>query len=205
MFRRQQNELLLEAIRLTRQKQFGSSSEKSYDDGSEQLSLLFNEAEVYAEAKEENVTVVEAHTRRKKHEYTLDKLPEGIAAEVVEHRIGDTSCPVCGEAMEEIGKEVVRTLKLIPAKAVVIEHVYYSYACKRCEKESTETPVIKTPHEQNIIPGSFATAEAIAHIMTQKFIMGSPLYRQEQELKRQGIALSRQTMSNWLLKALAAS
>ncbi len=37
--------------------------------------------------------------------------------------------------------------------------------------------------------------------MTQKFVMGSPIYRQEQELKRQGIPLSRQTMSNWILKA----
>ena len=47
----------------------------------------------------------------------------------------------------------------------------------------------------------FATPEAIAHIMTQKFVMGSPLYRQEQELNRQGISLSRQTMSNWILRA----
>ncbi len=37
--------------------------------------------------------------------------------------------------------------------------------------------------------------------MTQKFVMGSPLYRQEQELKRRGIPLSRQTMSNWVLRA----
>ena len=37
--------------------------------------------------------------------------------------------------------------------------------------------------------------------MTQKFVMGSPLYRQEQELHRQGIQLSRQTMSNWILRA----
>ena len=199
-----QNELLLEAIRLTRRKHFGASSEKTYSDGTEQLSLLFDEAEVYAEAEakaEANGTVVESHTRRKKHEYTLDKLPEGIATEVIEHRVEDASCPVCGEAMEEIGKEVVRTLKLIPAKAIVVELVYYSYACKKCEKEATETPVIKAGRETNIIPGSFATAEAIAHLMTQKFVMGSPLYRQEQELKRQGISLSRQTMSNWMLKA----
>ncbi len=33
--------------------------------------------------------------------------------------------------------------------------------------------------------------------------MGSPLYRQEQELKRQGIPISRQTMSNWVLRAAA--
>jgi hypothetical protein len=31
--------------------------------------------------------------------------------------------------------------------------------------------------------------------------MGSPLYRQEQEFKRGGIMLSRQTMSNWLIRA----
>lgn len=113
-----QVELLMEAIRLSRKKQYGSLSEKTYDDGMEQLSLLFDEAEVYAEeAKtEENITVVEAHTRRKKHEYALDKLPEGIATEVVEHRIENTECPNCGEPMAEIGKEVVRTLKLIPAR-----------------------------------------------------------------------------------------
>ena len=68
-------------------------------------------------------------------------------------------------------------------------------------KEDIETPVVKAPREKNIIPGSFATPEAIAHIMTQKFVMGSPLYRQEQELNRKGISLSRQTMSNWILKA----
>ena len=32
------------------------------------------------------------------------------------------------------------------------------------------------------------------------FIMGAPIYRQEQELSRQGIPLHRQTMSNWILK-----
>ena len=52
-----------------------------------------------------------------------------------------------------------------------------------------------------MIPGSFASPEAIAHIMTQKFIMASPLYRQEQEWARQGLKLSRQAMSNWVLRA----
>ena len=60
---------------------------------------------------------------------------------------------------------------------------------------------MKAPKEKNIIPGSFATPAAIAHIIHEKFVMGSPLYRQEQEINRQGIQLSRQTMSNWILKA----
>lgn len=51
-----------------------------------------------------------------------------------------------------------------------------------------------------VIKGGFASPEAVAHIMAQKFVMGVPLYRQEQELLRSGILLSRQTMSNWLIR-----
>ena len=202
-------DLLMEALRLARHKQFGASSEKSEDSLMEQLSFLFNEAEVFSVAEkeaEENVTVVAAHKRHKKHEYTLDSIPEGIPVEQVEHRLEgeDLICPQCGDIMTEIGKEVVRTMKIIPAQTVVKEDVYYTYVCKKCSEnadEGCETPVVKAPREKNIIPGSFATPEAIAHIMTQKFVLGSPLYRQEQEINRKGIHLSRQTMSNWILKA----
>ena len=199
-------DVLMEALRLARHKQFDASSEKSEDTLMEQLSFLFNEAEVFSAADKEeaeNVTVVTAHKRRKKHEYTLDNIPEGIETKQVEHRLEgeDLVCPQCGDTMTVIGEEVVRTLEIIPAQMVVREDVYYTYACQNCNKEDIETPVVKAPREKNIIPGSFATPEAIAHIMTQKFVMGSPLYRQEQEINRKGIKLSRQTMSNWILKA----
>ena len=94
-----------------------------------------------------------------------------------------------------------RTLVIVPAQVKVREDVYPVYACPNCEKNGIETPVVKTPKDKAVIPGSFASQEAIAHIMTQKFVMGSPPYRQEQEFKYAGIELSRQTMSNWILKA----
>ena len=199
-------DLLMEALRLARHKQFGASSEKSEDGLVEQLSFLFNEAEVFSAAEKEaaeNVTVIAAHTRHKKHEYTLDSIPDDIPKERVEHRLEGENlvCSQCGETMTEIGAEVVNKLKIIPAQTMVEQHVYYTYACQTCNKEDIETPVVKVPREKHIIPGSFATPEAIAHIMTQKFVMGSPLYRQEQEINRKGIKLSRQTMSNWILKA----
>ena len=202
-------DVLMEALRLARHKQFGASSEKSEETLMEQLSFLFNEAEVFSAAEkeaEENVTVVTAHKRHKKHEYTLDNIPEGIETKQVEHRLEgeDLICPQCGDTMTEIGKEVVRTLEIVPAQTIVQEDIYYTYACRSCSEnadEGCETPVVKAPREKNIIPGSFATPEAIAHIIQQKFVMGSPLYRQEQEINRKGIKLSRQTMSNWILKA----
>ena len=176
-------DILMEALRLARHKQFGASSEKSEDTLMEQLSFLFNEAEVFSAAEKEeaeNVTVVAAHKRHKKHKYTLDNIPEGIPVEQVEHRLEgeDLICTQCGDTMTEIGKEVVRTLEIIPAQTIVHEDIYYTYACKNCSEsadEGCETPIVKAPREKSIIPGSFATPEAIAHFMTQKFVMGSPL------------------------------
>ena len=133
-------EQLMEQIRLARHKRFGASSEKNTE--VEQLSI-FNEAEIYedAEKTEEELTVVAGHTRRKKKEYTLDKLPEGIPVEIVEHRIPESklACPQCGETMTPIGKEVTRKLKIIPARTVIVEDHYYSYACRNCEKENIQS------------------------------------------------------------------
>lgn len=198
-----QIDLLVEAVRLSRKKQFGSSSEKLTENGYEQLSLLFNEAEVYLPTLEKNETTVAAHTRQKRSSRLEEVLPEDVPVEIVEHRMSaeELECPSCGETMVEIGKEVQRSLVMVPAQVKIREDWYYSYACKRCDAENTETPVVKTEKDIPVISGSYASAEAIAHIMVQKFVMGSPLYRQEQEWNRQGVKLSRQTMSNWILRA----
>lgn len=201
----QQVNRLMEQIRLARQKRFGSSSEQVKFDVGKQLSLLFNEAEVFAipEQPEPEKTAVAAHTRQKSSGSIEDILPDNVPVEIIEHRLPEEErlCPVCETVMQEIGKEVRRTLMIVPAQVKIREDWYFSYACQSCKTEATETPVVKTPKDKPVIAGSFASPEAIAHIMTQKFVMGSPLYRQEQELNRCGVMLSRQTMSNWVLKA----
>ena len=105
-----QIELLMEALRLARHKQFGASSEKSEDTLMEQLSFLFNEAEVFAAAAEaEESTEVARHKRRKKNnDYTIGSIPEGLPVERIEHRLEgeELVCPQCGDTMTEIGTEV---------------------------------------------------------------------------------------------------
>ena len=59
-----QIEVLMEALRLARHKQFGASSEKSKDTLMEQLSFLVNEAEVFSAAdKEETENVATVFLR----------------------------------------------------------------------------------------------------------------------------------------------
>jgi transposase len=191
-----------EQFRLNRHRQFGASSEKSeYDFG--QLSI-FNEIEVTADANVAEPELVEVETHyRKRTRLTTDRLPDDLPVEVVEHDLPaeEQICPECGGNLHVMGLDKRRELKIIPAKAVIVEHVRKVYACRDCEKDECGVPILKAPVDEPVIKGSFASPETIAHIMTQKFVMGSPLYRQEQEWKRNGILLSRQTMSNWLLKA----
>ena len=199
-----QNQWLLEQLGLAKKRQFGSSSERIQEGLMDQLGLMLNEAEAYVygtkSATAEQIAV-KAHARKRQSGNVLEVVPEGTPTEVVEHRLPekDLVCEVCGSQMEEIGKEVHRTLKMEPPKFWIREDVYYTYACKNCELETGEANILKTPKEPALLPGSFASAEAVAHIAVQKFVMYSPLYRLEQEFNRQGLKLSRQTMSNWLL------
>ena len=200
----QQVQWLLEGIKLSRKQLFGASSEKS--SASEQLSFLFNEAEVYEDqsaAQEDESVPVAAHKRKRRSGSVKDVLPENVPVDVVEHRLSEEEriCDECGTIMEEIGKEIRRTLQIIPAQVRIREDWYYTYACQQCRIVAENTPIVKAEKTPAVIPGSFASPEAIAHIMTQKFVMGSPLYRQEQEFERMGVHLSRQTMSNWILRA----
>jgi len=77
----------------------------------------------------------------------------------------------------------------------------YVYSCRRCEREEVTTPVITAPMPAPVLPGSLASPSALAYIMDQKYVQGMPLYRQEEQLARLGIELSRQTMANWILSA----
>lgn len=88
---------------------------------------------------------------------------------------------------------------IIPAQYKVRVDVCYTYACKSCPENGNNVTVIEAPRPKQVLSGSFASPEAIAYLMTQKYVMASPLYRMEQEFHRQGLELSRQTMANWLL------
>ena len=195
-----QVEWFLAQLRLAKHEQYGASSEQT---DSNQMSI-FNEIESTADSiqPEPKITEVKAHYRRRTR-LTTDKLPEDLPVEVVEHELPeeDRGCPECGSELHTMGKETREEIKIIPAKAVIVRHIRHIYACRNCESTSDHVPIVKADMPEPVIKGGFASPEAIAHIAVQKFMMASPLYRQEQEWKQKGILLSRQTMANWLLKA----
>jgi transposase len=187
-----------EQFRLSQQKRFGSSSEKTHQD---QLQL-FNEAESETKSPAPEPTVEEITYRRKKRQGTREAQLKDLPVEIIEYRlpIEEQVCSCCGETLHEMTTQIRQELKVIPAQVSVVKHVRYVYACRRCEREDIKTPIVTAPMPFPVLPGSIASPSAMAHIMTQKYVEGMPLYRQEQQLSRLGIELSRQTMANWMVQ-----
>ena len=96
---------------------------------------------------------VKAHARKRQSGNVLDIVPEGTPTEVVEHRLSEEEriCDTCGSVMEEIGKEVRRSLKMEPARFWIQEDVYYTYACKQCEEE-TGKEISERHQKAHILP-----------------------------------------------------
>jgi len=198
-------EWLMEQFRLAQHRRFGASSEKSAGDDYGQMNL-FNESEIASDilVPEPELIEIEKHYRKRKNMVNETGLPADLPIETVLHELpaDEQVCPECDGHLHVMGTETLRReLKLIPAKAVIVEHVRNVYACRDCEKDECGVPIVKAPVANPVIKGGFASPEAVAHIATQKFVTAVPLYRQEQEWTRLGIELSRQTMSNWLIKA----
>jgi transposase len=96
--------------------------------------------------------------------------------------------------------EVRRELKIIPAEVKVVEHVQTLYSCRHCEQNEINTPIVTAPMPKPAFPGSLASPSAPVFIMSQKYVEGLPLYRQEKYFERFGVSISRQTMANWMIQ-----
>jgi len=192
------NKFYEEQFRLMKSRQFGASSEKPTD--GRQLGL-FSEGDVPADPDMPEPEVEQIAYIRKKQRGKRDEDLSGLPVETVVHTLPEEEqvCPECGGRLHEMAYDVHRELKIIPAQVKVIEHNRAVYACRNCEKNSDHVPVVKAPMPEPVIKGSLASPSAVAHIMAQKYVMYAPLYRQEQDWKRQGVTLSRQTMANWVI------
>jgi len=198
---------LTEQVLLMRQQHFGRSSEKKLSVLPNQLTLisetLFNEAEHESNPSAPEPELEEITYKRKKQKGKRELDFAGLPVEQIVHKLpeADCICTDCGNALHACGHDMLRReLTVIPAQYKVTEHVQTVYSCRDCERNAEETPMLKAPVPAPVVRGSgIASPSLVAHIANQKYTLALPLYRQEQELKRNKINLSRQTMANWLI------
>ena len=192
---------LVDALKLSSQQRFGTSSERYSPD---QLALLFNEAETITDSADTDVDTstdtqtdiqVPAHSRKRTGRKPL---PAELPRIEVIHELSatDCQCDVCQKPLQVMSEKVSEQLDIIPATVQVIRHIRKTYHCLVCKDQIKTAPLPEQP-----IPKSQASPGTLASIVTSKYVDGLPLYRQQQPLKRIGIEIPRNTLANWMIKA----
>lgn len=125
-------------------------------------------------------------------------LPPHLERERVEHDLSaeEKICPECQGLMTKIKEIVTEHLDAFMSSLFVTQHVRFQYACKKCYS----TIKLSNLPAQPIEKGKFGSS-ALAYLMIQKFEYYLPYYRLEKWFERQGVPVSRVTISASLIKA----
>ncbi len=208
---RQERDNFKEQVDYLTKKLFGSSSEKGACEIPGQMNL-FNEAESEMDPSAEEADVLAAteqpeqtkpESRPKKKRPTNEERFKGIPVKKVylEPSADECICRECGTQMEKIGTEFVRReLKIIPARARVIEYYSVNYGCKNCRQTAVTPNIVKGKDGKAHMMYGMASASTVAWVVYQKYCNGMPLYRIEQDLYHLGAKASRATLANWVIK-----
>ncbi len=140
-----------------------------------------------------NVTSLE-NERKKREPKTrpgLRELPAHLPRRTVVHtQQASCGCKACGGALREIGQDVSEVLDYEPGTFHVVRHVRPKLACAGC-KTITQALAPTRPVDR-----CMAGAGLLAHIVVSKFADHVPLYRLCQIYGRDGVELSRSTITD---------
>lgn len=191
-------ELLEEMNRLLKTQKFSASSEKS----TFQLNL-FDEAELETQLDElfdvlpETLEESEEIAQQRKVRQTRQR---GFSANLVRERIEHTLTE-----LEKAGADstfftkVKEELHYIPAQLKVLEH-WQEKAVFTANSNLQEERMVAAQRPVHPFGKCSVTTALIAHIITDKYLYGMPLYRQEGKFKRLGQAIYRNNMAQWCMR-----
>ncbi len=119
-------------------------------------------------------------------------LPRAERVIPASHAAGD-ACPDCGGVLHDAGATHSEMLDWVPASIRVLRVTRPKCACRACG----------TLHQAlapaRIVPGGLATPGLVAHVLISRYCDHLPLFRQSRILARHGLAISRSTLSGWVV------
>ena len=195
-------ENMMQALLHSQKVMFGRKTEKAQYDG--QLSLFDNDEKLAEQINKETEKItINTYKRTPRKAGVRKEMLDNLPKEVVEYVIDENQkCSVCGGELAVIGKVPVRTeVEFQPAKLIVKNIVRQVAKCKKCGANGKGNKNIeKAAVPEKILSHSIATPSLVAQIMYQKFAMGVPLNRQENDFYRMGLVLPRSNMAHWIIR-----
>ncbi len=192
-------ERLTAIIKELQRHRFGRRAERL---DPEQLALALEDVEqtlAAADAAAENDTTAQKQATPRRRHINRGALPVHFPREEIVIDVADKTCACCGGLKHRIGEDVSERLDVIPAQFKVIVTRRPKYACQVCAGE-----VVQAPALERLIENGIPTETLVAHVLVAKYADHTPLYRQAQIYARQGIALDRSTLADWVGRAAFA-
>jgi len=193
---RLESERLRQIIREFQRHRFGRRAESLSED---QLQLALEDSEQEAaagQADSEQKNPAERKVRAARRRTNRGKLPTHLPRIETVVDVESTVCPCCAGTLHRIGEDVSERLDVVPAQFRVLVVHRPKYACRTC----TDV-VVQAPAPARLIEGGLPTEATVAHVLVSKFADHLPLYRQAQIYARQGVALDRSTLADWVGRA----
>lgn len=125
---------------------------------------------------------------------------EHLAKRTIEHDLPDSekACTCCGKERTRIGCEESWQVEYIPGHFERWHHVRHTYSCRDCDREGHGGQVETAPFKSApVVDKGMAGPGLLAFVVTSKFADYLPLYRLENIFGRNGLELTRSTLSTW--------
>jgi len=180
--------VLEQQLAALRRARFGKQSEK-LDEHILQLELMIEDLE--STLAEPPTTPEPATSTDKLKSPTRKPFPDHLPRETIEHGKRE-NCEQCGNVLSKIDDDVSEQLEYVPSSFRVIRHVRPKYSCKCCNT------IVQASAPSRPILRSYAGPGLLAHVAVAKFCDHLPLYRQSQIYSREGVALERSTLADWV-------
>ncbi|MBA3679495.1 IS66 family transposase [Candidatus Saccharibacteria bacterium] len=194
---RESNAYLEEQVEWYKRQIFGKRSEKIVKNLNESQLLLDGFGDLENTTPEEKQKVP-AHDRRKSNRDGKDKIQLSpdlpVERQVIDIPEEEKVCSETGKPLVKIGEEITLKLAHKPGSYFIKEIVRPKYALP--QESSGGIKVASLP--EGLLVRCQADESFLADILTKKFADHLPLYRQQEILSREGIKISRQTMSLWV-------
>lgn len=193
-------EKLIEQVRLANQQRFGRHTE-TMESIEGQLSF-FDEADalynpLVQEPDPEDVIPGKAKKKKAKgqREEDLKDFPEEI---IPAHTVSREALDAFYGAgnWRQMPSETYKRLRYEPESWTVEVHTVDVFVGTDGEHQDE---FMRGDRPKDLFRGSIATPSLLASILNVKYVNSAPLHRIEQEFSRNGVNISKQTMSNWII------
>jgi transposase len=188
---------LNEQIAWFKRQVFGQRSERYVPSNPDEMLLPSFEFPDQVIEKEPRKPSPKPHLKTKKDSCKLsfpDDLP--IETTILDLSEKDKICAITGKALIKVGEDVTQRLAHKPGSYYIKKVIRIKYATS----DEGEGTITSADLPDSLLTKCKADESFLADVLVKKFADHLPLYRQAEILSREGINITRQLLSQWVVK-----